>query len=225
MVRLTILTVSGFLVLASAVSAAPDLNGVWWIEDRSETIPVAASKLPFTPAGRAEYDKNRAALAKGETLPIGAPNCFPPGVPRLMLARYPIEIFQRPEQITFIHEMNHMVRMIYMDEPQDAEPDPSFNGHSVGKWEGDALVVDSAAFKGKTILDPTGIPHSDALHIVERYTLAGKVLKDKVTVDDPKIFTRPWDFTLSFRKRPDIRLMEYACTYGPPARDLAEKKK
>jgi hypothetical protein len=154
-------------------------------------------------------------------VPIGQHTCIPDGVPRLMLAPYPIQILQRPELVTVLHEKQHMVRLIYMNRNHPQDPEPSYNGEAVGKWEGDTLVVRTVALKPNTVIDATGIPHSDAMQITERFALQdeGKTLRDEVTVQDLKTFTKAWSFTLQFEKRPGERLMEDVCTFGPPQRD------
>ncbi len=216
----------GVLLASPAAEAESDLSGMWWVKDRSETIKLSSHEtIPFLPAALEDYKRNKAAVAAGKLVPIGQGACMPDGVPRLMLARYPFQILQRPEQVTFVHEKQHMLRLIYMDKPMPEDFDPAYDGYSEGHWDGDTLVVDTKAFKPNTVLDKTGIPHSDALHVIERFALreGGKTLRDDVTVEDPKTFSKPWSFAIAFAKHPEVRLMEYVCTYGPPARDLAKK--
>jgi hypothetical protein len=214
------------MLLPAAAQAAPDLSGFWWIKDRSQTIKDGARIAPLTPAGAALYAANQKAAAAGQPVPAGQHACLPEGIPRLMMARYPFQILQRPEQVTFLHERQHMVRLIYMDQtaPPD-DVDPAYNGYSTGAWDGDALVVRTSRFNDATALDATGLPHSDKLALVERFTVTGdgQTLRDQVTVDDPADYTHPWSFTLEFAKQTGVRLMEDVCTYGPPARDAAKR--
>jgi hypothetical protein len=212
------------LLSAGLASSAPaaDLSGMWWITDRSEVARLDHDHLPFTPQGADAYRTNRADIAAGRGLAVERKNrCLPPGLPRLMLARYPFQILQRPEQVTFLHERMHLVRLIYLDKDHPEDPDPSYDGNSIGKWDGDTLVVDTIAFKPNTVLDATGIPHSEKLHLVERFRLRhrGATLIDRVTLDDPVIFTRPVTFDIEFAKHPEVELMEDVCSFGPPMRD------
>ncbi len=221
-----------FMVMAGAIigassARATDISGVWWIKDRSELAPIDHMNLPLLPDAMEAYKRNGVALATGKIAPPGNGPCLPEGMPRLMLARYPFLILQRPNQVTIIHERMHLARLIYLDREQPAdlgELDPWFDGHSVGKWEGDALVVDTAGLKANTVVDRTGIPHSDAMRLTERFTLedGGETLRDAITVTDPETFSKPWSFTIDYAKRPDVTLMDDVCTYGPPERDGAK---
>ncbi len=213
------------LALTTSSALAADLSGIWWIKDRTERAAVDHKTLPLTPAAAAQYAQNKANVAAGKTLPVGNLPCVLEGMPRLMLARYPFQILQRPRQITFIHERLHQARLIYMDEtlPADLEElDPYYNGHSVGHWDGDSLVVNTAGIKPNAYLDKTGIPHSDKLQLMERFTLRdkGQTLRDVITVTDPETFTQPWSFTIDYAKRMDVQLMDDVCPYGPPQRDV-----
>jgi hypothetical protein len=121
----------------------------------------------------------------------------------------------------------HLVRLIYIDKEHPDDPDPSYDGNSIGRWDGDTLVVDSIAFKPNSVLDATGIPHSEKLHLVERFRLRhrGAILVDRVTVEDPVIFTRPVTFDIEFAKHPEVELMEDVCSFGPPMRDTIDKSR
>jgi hypothetical protein len=212
------------LAVPMAVQAAPDLSGFWWIKDRSQVIQTGPKTPPLTPAAAADYAKNQKAAAAGQIVPAGQHRCLPDGLPRLMMAPYPFQILQRPEQVTFLHEKQHMVRLIYMDQTPPDDVDPAYNGYSVGHWDGDALVVTTDHFNALTALDGSGLPHSDKMVLTERFTLAdgGQTLRDRVTVNDSVDYTQPWSFTLAFAKQTGVRLMEDVCAYGPPARDAAK---
>jgi len=210
------------LLASTAASAAPDLSGTWWIKDRSGIAAVDPAAIPFTPAARATFDRNRAAAA----IPPKERDCLPEGTPRLMLAPYPLQILQRPEQVTMLFEREHMVRFVPIDQPLPADPDPTYLGSSVGRWTGDALTVDTIGFNDITLIDRTGIPHSDAMRLSERLSLrdGGATLHDEVTVTDAKSFTRPWTFAIDFARATGVRLMEDVCTFGPPQRDTMDRK-
>jgi hypothetical protein len=212
------------LLCAPIVAKAADISGMWWVKDRSEVARLDHDKLPFTPEGAEQYKQNKADIASGKGLAVEHNKCLPPGVPRLMLARYPFQILQRPEQVTFLHEKMHLFRLIYIDK-EHPHFDLSYDGESVGKWDGDTLVVDTTDFKDESVIDKTGIPHSDELHVVERFSTKdrGKTLVDQVTMEDPKTFTQPVTFSIEFAKAPKEELMEDVCTFGPPMRDTLKK--
>jgi hypothetical protein len=222
-----LIVLGGLAAFAAPASAAPDLSGVWWIKNKSEVAAIDHKSLPLTPLAAAQFAKNQAVAKAGKTLPAGQNPCILEGMPRMMLSHLPFEIVQKPEQITILHESRRAFRLIYIDQPHHDDPDPSYVGDSTGHWDGDALVVDTIALKPNTVLDATGIPHSDASHLTERFTLAdgGKTLRDAITVEDPNAFTRPWSFTVDYAKRPDIRLMEDVCPFGAPQRDTLGKQK
>ena len=121
---------------------------------------------------------------------------MPDGLPRVLANPYPFEIIQAPPgQITIIYELSHQVRMIAMDKPLPSEEDllvlPFFNGHSVGHFEGDTLVVELAGFKENTFVDATGAPHTDELRTVERIRKVSPTqLEDVITIHDPEYYSR-----------------------------------
>jgi hypothetical protein len=103
-------------------------------------------------------------------------------------------------------------RTIYMDRPHQEDPDPSFFGDSVGRWEGDTLVIDTIGLTTQTVVDNAGVPHSEQLHVVERLRRTGPDSLELVsTMDDPKAFTRPWSLRMEYVSVPDGRLREYYC--------------
>jgi len=219
-----LMAAAAFAPPAAAAPATPDISGVYWATTYSAKIqPVGGGDLPYTPAGRAAYDKNIAALKSGELVDAARRYCVPDGVPRLLAGPYPLEFIQTPGQTTIIHELNHAIRIVTMDKPmpKDEEliPYPYYDGHSVGHWEGDTLVVETAGFNDKTFLDATGAPHSDAMKTVERIRKTGNQLEDVVTVHDPDMFTRDWSARFVYQQRSDLRLQDYVC--GEKHRDLS----
>ncbi|MBI2150522.1 MAG: hypothetical protein HYU27_07945 [Acidobacteria bacterium] len=145
--------------------------------------------------------------------------CLPPGGPRLMGTPYPAEIFQFPEQkrIFIVFEGGaHIWREIYMDgRPHPAPSDLkglTWLGHSVGRWEGDTLVIDTAGFNEGTWIDRAGHPHTDQLHIIERITRPNKgLLHFEATIDDPGAYTKPWTTRWDIPWRAGQELQEYIC--------------
>ena len=209
---------------AAAASAGQDISGVWWATTYSPKMQlVGGGDLPYTPAGKAAYDKNIAALKSGELIDTARRFCVPDGVPRILATPYPLEFIQTPGQTTIIYELNHAIRVVAMDKPlpKDEEliPYPYYDGHSAGHWEGDTLVIETAGFNDKTFLDATGAPHSDAMKTVERLRKTGNQLEDVVTVHDPDMFTRDWSARFVYRQRNDLRLQDYVC--GEKHRDIS----
>jgi hypothetical protein len=129
-------------------------------------------------------------------------SCHPAGTPGQLYFNEPLFILQRPDEVTLLFQRDHMVRHVYMNVPHSKNPKPSWFGESVGHYEGDELVVDTIGFSDKGELDNWGTPHSDALHVVERYKMVngGKGLDVTFTVDDPKAFNHPWTAVAVFRQ-------------------------
>jgi hypothetical protein len=139
--------------------------------------------------------------------------CYLPGVPRATYMPYPFQIVQTPKYILMAYEYAGAARTIHMDK---VPPDPadSWMGHSVGHWEGDTLVVDVTGVNDQTWFDRAGNFHSDALHVVERYTpLSADALAYEATIEDPKVFSRPWKMTMPLYRRleKNAQLMEFRC--------------
>jgi hypothetical protein len=146
--------------------------------------------------------------------------CLPYGVPRIILARLPFEIVQLPDRVLIIYEADHWARQVFMDGRQHpTDRNPTFMGHSTGKWDGDTLVIDTVGFNDQTWLDHTGLPHSDALHLVERMRrVSSDVLQVDITVDDPKTYAKPWTAQKMFNSHPDWEILENVCVpYNPAA--------
>jgi len=198
----------------------PDLNGVWqaggvslYGERTSVTqpvTPVRAQPAPYQPWAEAKAKEYSDALAKAD--PIA--RCFLPGVPRITTMPMPLEIMQKPGRIAILYEAFHAFRLIPTDgSKHPADLDPTFMGDSVGRWEGDTLVVDVTGFNDKTWLDGRGHFHTDQLHVVERYRLTPEgTLALEITMEDPKVMTKPWVTSMTLRHPPRAdRVMEYEC--------------
>jgi hypothetical protein len=204
----------------------PDLSGTYWAtEYHAKIAPVGGGELPFTQEGKAAYEANIAGLKDGSLSDPARKYCTPDGLPRLLATPYPFEILQAPPgQVTIVHELNHEIRAVAMDKPlpskEEMAPLPLYNGHSVGRYEGDTLVIQSAGFNGGTFLDATGAPHTDELVTVERIRRVSPTeLEDVVTVHDPDYYTRDWQARFIYKLRNDVRLMDYVC--GEKHRDLS----
>jgi hypothetical protein len=171
-------------------------------------------QVPFQPWAAAVYNYNSSNNSKYD--PEGY--CLPPGGPRLMATPYPMEILQLPEQkrVFMVFEgATHVWREIYMDgrpHPQGDDLNPTYLGHSVGKWEGDTLVVDVVGFNEQTWMDYFGHPHTDMLHVVEKYSRPNKnTLAYEATFDDPGAYTKPFTVRWTINWNPTGELTEYIC--------------
>ena len=171
-------------------------------------------QVPFQPWAAAVYNYNSKNNSKYD--PEGY--CLPPGGPRLMATPYPMEIIQLPDQkrIVMIFEgATHIWREIYMDgrpHPQGDNLNPTYLGHSVGRWEGDTLVVDVVGFNEQTWMDYFGHPHTDMLHVVERFSRPNKnTLAYEATYDDPGAYTKPFTVRWNINWNPTGELTEYIC--------------
>jgi hypothetical protein len=205
----------------------PDLSGIWqvlntaaWdIQDHAASLGVPAgqgvvegNEIPYQPAALAKKRENFAnrATADPET------KCYEPGVPRVTYMPYPFQIVQTPSYLAILYEYNHITRHIYVDgTPHPRGPiDNWLMGDSRARWEGNTLVVDVIHFTNQTWLDRAGNFHSDALHVVERYTPTDRDhIQYEVTLEDPKVFTRPWKMSMPLYRRtePNVQLLEYEC--------------
>jgi len=204
----------------------PDLNGIWqalntasWdIQDHSGqlAIPpgqgvVEGNEIPYQPWAAA---KKRENFANRMTADPEA-RCFLPGVPRATYMPFPFQIIHTPKYVGIVHEYAHARRTIYTDGSRHPEGALDFwMGDSRGRWEGDTLVVDVTNFNDQTWFDRAGNFHSEALHVVERYTLVDRnTITYEATIEDSKVFTRPWKISMPLYRRLDknLRLLEYEC--------------
>jgi hypothetical protein len=203
----------------------PDLSGIWqvlttaaWnIEDHqaAKGVPagqgvVEGGELPYLPAAlatRNENSKNRLTLDP-ET------KCFQPGVPRIMYMPYPFQIVQTPTYIGLLFEYVHTTRHIRMNSEHPEGPIEWALGDTRARWEGDTLVTDVIHFNQDTWLDRAGNFHSEQMHLVERFTMLDRDhINYEVTVEDPKVFSRPWKMSIPFYRRiePNVQILDYEC--------------
>lgn len=160
---------------AFGVGAASDISGTYWASEyHPKLVLVGGGNLPLNADGQKAYDMNQKGLKDGSITDAARKFCVPDGIPRVMASPYPFEIIQAPPgQITIVHELNHQVRAIAMDKPMPSDkelaPYPFYSGHSVGHFEGDTLVVQTAGFNERAFLDATGAPHDDILVTTERF--------------------------------------------------------
>ena len=209
--------------MTASAQTPPDLSGVWapYRAGRGadpKLNPPPPTPIVLKPLYAKPYEARRAAedeaTKKGEPLGTAAVQCVPYGFPRMMaVALYPAEIIQRPAQITLITEAFSEVRRVYMNQPQlpiDEVP-PGYYGHSVGKWEGDTLVVDTVGIK-ESVLGYQNTPHSNQVRITERIRLVTPdMLHDQITVEDPVVLEKPFTYTLAYRRMPNYKMVEFVC--------------
>jgi hypothetical protein len=221
-----VLAVSVVSGSAYGAGAAPDISGTYWATQYNAKLQlVGGGDLPLNDAGKKAYQMNQAGLKDGSITDAARKFCVPDGIPRSLATPYPFEIIQAPPgQITIVHELNHQIRVVAMDKPlpsfQELIPFPFYNGHSVGHFEGDTLVIQSAGFNEKTFLDATGAPHSDMMVTTERVRKIGaNQLEDVVTIHDPDYYTKDFSARFVYALRNDVRLEDYVC--GEKHRDLS----
>jgi len=217
-----------------AADGHADLNGIWqalntanWdIQDHAARQgPVVALGASFSvPGGAGVVDGNElpyqpwAAQKKKENAASSLTldpeiKCYLPGVPRATYQPYPFQIVQSPRTILLAYEFASASRIVHMTDVGEA-PIDSWMGWSRGRWDGDTLVVDVTGFNDQTWFDRSGNFHSEALHVVERYTRADPDhLQYEATIDDPKVFTRPWKMSMTLYRRTEknAQLYEYKC--------------
>ena len=195
--------------------AVPDLSGIW---ERNEGIRFhPQSALPkLTPPFAERHKIALAARERGEVVADPTSKCLPQGMPRFMVASYPLEVLQTRGQVTIIAEWSSQVRRIFTDgraHPAGDDLDVTFNGHSIGRWEGQTLVVDTVGIRGDTSFDASPLQHSDQIHVAERIRLKdATTLEAVITVTDPVAFLEPWTVTRTYRRGgPDAQILEYVC--------------
>ena len=213
---------------------SPDLNGIWqsintanWnIEPHAAgpsmvrelgaiaAVPaglgvVEGGEIPYRPEARAQRDEDFANRLELDP----EIRCYLPGVPRAIYMPFPFQIIQSRQHIMLIHEYAGAVRTIYM-ENHTPPPAPTWMGWSNGSWDGETLVVDSSGFNGQTWFDRAGNFHSDALHVIERFTpRSADTMMYEVTIEDPNVFTRSWTMSMPLYRRvePNAEILEFRC--------------
>jgi hypothetical protein len=236
------LAVASILVSSSAVSAqskapsatpAPqaafdphDLSGVWFddhprlirVQERYWAYTFTMEAPPMTPWAQALFNAAKPSFGPNAA-PLTETNdpiyhtCVPMGFPRIYLYPLPMQIIQAPGEVILLFEYDSFRHQIYTDgRPHDTSLGPLWMGDSIGHWEGDTLVADTANFTDKTWLDRMGHPHSDALHVIERFRrIDHDHLVDDITIEDPKAYTKPWTARLPYVLKPKWTLAEAFC--------------
>ena len=206
-------------IQAHAAQPGPPQFGALYAEPAGPGV-VEGNEIPYKPEALAKKKDNfEKRLVRVDTDGVRLEpldpeaKCYLPGVPRATYMPFPFQIVQGDNKVIIAYEYASASRIINLDKVEPAPAD-SFMGWSVGHWEGDTLVVDVTGLNDKTWFDRAGNFHSDALHVVERYTLASpEVLRYEATIDDPKVFTRPWKMSFPLYRRMDknAQFMEFKC--------------
>lgn len=227
---------------AKAAAKVPDFSGVWEMHmpasARKWSIYSFVPNIPeMTPWGKAQYEATKPSWgprAVTDSTDLVNPTtgneigCFPTGVPRIYVHPFPFEIVQTPGRVIELFEFNHFVRQIYTDGPHKhpEDLDPTWMGDSIGWWEGETLVIDSVGFNDKTWVDRAGLPHSDQLHVIEHISRPKfDTLLVRITVEDPKTYTKTWEGELIYRLEPTWKLTEMICEDNVTFNDLKKEGK
>jgi len=216
----------------SALGSLPDWSGIWQPAWGSLFASRAGSTPVLLPAAAKTLEEFNAAKAKGENLQTELANCVPPGMPQIMRMPYPIEFLFTPGRVTIPIETESQVRRVYTDgRPLPDDPDATFNGSSIGHWEGDTLVVDTIGLNPKTSLVP-GVHATEKTVIRERIHLTKPdVMEIESTITDPLILAKPLVLVTNYVRKRDWQIREYVCQennrdaadpFGRPSLDISQ---
>lgn len=201
--------------------APVDFTGVWTLARTAANTPPDWEFWPMpklTPAGQAIYNAKLKADSEGKAYKDDTAECYPPGMPRFLTRVWPIQIMQYPTGIVMIQGFTNQVRWIFTDGRPHTDPEvtlPSYNGESIGRWDGKELVVDSINFEPSHHWIQAGVPVSEQLHIVERWKMVdgGKGIDVTLTMTDPTYWEGEWVNTKRFNLRDDKEPFETHCIY------------
>jgi hypothetical protein len=200
-----------------AALAPHDISGKWMGGNAGGGLHNVGKMPAMSPEAQAKFEANTAELKDVGGVITGDPTfrCEPPGVPHIYnIGAYMIEIAQLPDRVVIFYESLHTFRTIWTDGRESPKefPIPLWLGFSVGHWEGNDLVVNTTGFNDRTWLNPAGYPHSDALHVLERFhRVDADHLKLDITLDDPKFYAGPWKMGIDFAGKPDWDFSEAFC--------------
>jgi len=199
-----------------AADGTLDLSGLWSLSDETYWHDISATLgpdgVPLQPWAATLYRERRDN--EGKDNPIA--RCMPAGVPTIDNIPLPRKLIQTPAFIAILYEYNMEYRQIFTDgRSLPANPNPNWLGYSVGRWDGDTLVVETAGLKDNTWLDLFGHPATDALRVTEHFHRRDFGNMDlEITMTDTKAYTKPWQIALQLHLRPDNELLEWICLEG-----------
>lgn len=212
-----------------ASQTAPDINGIWELypdpfageENTFLELPVPGDgpklREPYATEWKTLRENREAKLKAGTPLVDASTQCLPEGMPSVMGAIFPLEFLQTPGQVTVLAEFITQTRRIYLNKKMPSLDDltPTFYGMSIGKWEGNTLVVTTKGVKEETRFFE--IPHSFEMTITERLKVTGPdTIENEITIEDPKVLIEPYRFTYGYRRNPEYQIMEYYCEREDP---------
>ena len=212
----------------------PDLSGIWQANNTANwdlephaarmgpvhtlgaafSVPpglgvVEGGEIPYLPAALEKRNANRAEWMKLDP----EVKCYMPGIPRATYMPYPFQIVQAADTILFTYEYASASRLVRFNS-EAKSPAPAWMGWSIGRWDGDALVIEVTDHMAETWFDRSGNHHSDALKVTERYSaIDANTLQYEATIEDPQTFSKPWKISMPLyrRREPNVQLMEYKC--------------
>jgi hypothetical protein len=184
--------------------ARPDFTGAWIVSPyKAALTPSVGKPIPFKPQAKKVYDQHLAATRKGDRTWDDTSICLPEGLPRLETIKEPFEIMQKSNAMYFVAQ-NRLPWRAYFNEKLPDDPDPMYLGYHIAKWDGPKLVIDSSGFRDVSVLDDSGIPHSEKLHLTATYVMGkdNKTMTVTWRIEDPDTFTAPWTAKASFKRMP-----------------------
>src|SRR5579864_9250132 len=201
-----------------APDGKPDLSG-FWESDTAYFYDLAKDLKPGDLVMQPWAKTLQAEREGKEHQDDPLSDCMPPGVPRINMSTdamvHPFKIVQTPKLVVLLYETsaNSTFRQVFTDgRPFPKDPQPTWLGYSIGRWEADAFVIESRGFNDRSWLDDDGHPHTDALHTIERFRRSDfGHMTMQITIDDPKAYVKPWSATFHHHLLPDTELIEYIC--------------
>jgi hypothetical protein len=194
---------------AATIGGHPDMSGVYM----QRPGPPVSQPYEMTELGKQLHARNLKAIADGNSEIDTALKCLPTGFPRMLFGPLPFYFLQTPKAVGVVAETDPLPRLIYIDAEHRRDYWPTYMGDSVAHWENDTLVIDTVKLVDTTFADIRGLPHSDALHVVERIRLINdrRTMENVVLIDDPKVFVKPWTITYLYDRRDDLKPVENVC--------------
>ena len=185
-----------------------------------EAMPEGVVEVPFLPWAKKLYDERQAAIGKDDP----EASCIPPGIPRTNAIAFPFQIYQHPDRIIFLYEKLNVWRIVWMDGRKHTPADklnPSAYGESIGRWEGDTLVVDVVGQNDLAWLDSAGHPKTEKIHVIERWRRVNQqILHYEATIDDPGAYSKPWTTSWNMLFQPGTELLDYICVNNPDLKHM-----
>jgi hypothetical protein len=203
---------AGSPVFAAPVTH-PDFTGAW--QGRGDQfLPVDDDGKfpPLNAKARAAFDARWAIMQTGQKVPDSVAACLLHGVPRIMYSGSLMQIVQHPGVMAMLFEVYHQFRLIYFSGEPPKDPDPAYMGYSYAHWEGQTLRIDTTGLSEDAMVDRLGLPEGPQTHITERLRLldGGKRMENKITIEDPTLYTAAWSHTVVYNKV-DFHVGEYVC--------------